>query len=39
DIAEWVEPFRRFWEQRFAGLDDYLKEMQKQEKKRGRTKR
>jgi DNA-binding transcriptional ArsR family regulator len=39
DIAEWIEPFRRFWEQKFASLDDYLKEMQKKEKTRGRTKR
>lgn len=39
DIADWIEPFRRFWEQKFAGLDTYLKEMQKKEKRRGRTKR
>ena len=39
DIADWIEPFRRFWEQKFASLDDYLKEMQKKEKKRGRKKR
>ena len=39
DIADWMEPFRRFWEKRFAGLDDYLKDMQKKEKRRGRTKR
>ena len=39
DIADWMEPFRRFWEQKFAGLDTYLKEMQKKEKHRGRTKR
>jgi DNA-binding transcriptional ArsR family regulator len=39
DIAEWVEPFRHLWEQRFAGLDAYLEEMQKKEKKRGRKKR
>jgi DNA-binding transcriptional ArsR family regulator len=39
DIADWVEPFRRFWERKFAGLDDYLKEMQKKDKKRGRAKR
>jgi DNA-binding transcriptional ArsR family regulator len=39
DIAEWLEPFCRFWEQKFASLDDYLKEMQKKEKRRGRTKR
>jgi DNA-binding transcriptional ArsR family regulator len=39
DIAEWLEPFRHFWEQKFASLDDYLKGMQKKEKTRGRTKR
>jgi DNA-binding transcriptional ArsR family regulator len=39
DIAEWLEPFRRFWEQKFASLDGYLKEMQKKEKRRGHTKR
>jgi DNA-binding transcriptional ArsR family regulator len=39
DIADWVEPFRRFWEGKFASLDDYLKEMQKKEKKRGRANR
>jgi DNA-binding transcriptional ArsR family regulator len=39
DIDDWVEPFRRFWEGKFASLDDYLKEMQKEEKKRGRAKR
>ena len=39
DVADWIEPFRRFWEQKFASLDDYLKEMQKKEKARGRTKR
>jgi DNA-binding transcriptional ArsR family regulator len=44
DIADWMEPFRHFWEEKFAGLDGYLKEMQKKktQKKgnhRGRTKR
>jgi DNA-binding transcriptional ArsR family regulator len=38
-VAEWLEPFRRFWEQKFASLDDYLKEMQKKRKTGGRTKR
>jgi DNA-binding transcriptional ArsR family regulator len=38
DIADWMEPFRRFWEQKFAGLDEYLKKMQKK-KQRGGTKR
>src|ERR1700739_2147287 len=27
EIADWMEPFRQFWEQKFSGLDDYLKEM------------
>ena len=39
DIADWMEPFRRFWEQKFAGLDTYLTQMQKKEKQRGRTQR
>jgi DNA-binding transcriptional ArsR family regulator len=39
DIADWMEPFRRFWEQKFAGLDTYLKDMQQKDKPRGRTKR
>src|SRR3979411_1029619 len=39
DIADWGEPFRRFWEGKFAKLDDYLKQMQRKEKKRGRAKR
>ncbi|MEA2648427.1 MAG: hypothetical protein QOG61_862 [Candidatus Binataceae bacterium] len=44
DIAEWMEPFRHFWEEKFVGLDEYLKEMQKRKTKmkrslRGDTKR
>ena len=39
NIAEWVESYRRFWEQRFASLDGYLSELQKKEKRRGRAKR
>jgi len=34
EIADWIEPFRQFWEQKFASLDDYLKVMQKKEKKK-----
>jgi len=37
DVADWIDPFRRFWEQKFASLDGYLKEMQKREKTRGRN--
>src|SRR5712671_4098532 len=39
DIADWIEPFRRFWEQKFASLDDYLKVTQKKQKTSGRAKR
>jgi DNA-binding transcriptional ArsR family regulator len=39
DVAEWLDPFRRFWEQKFASLDDYLEEMQKKQKTRERKKR
>ena len=38
DAAEWVEFYRRFWEEGFDRLDDYLKELQAKEKKRGRKK-
>jgi len=37
DVAEWVENYRRVWEQRFDRLDTYLRELQKKEKKNGRT--
>ena len=39
DIDAWLEPFRRFWEQKFASLDDYLKVMQKKQDKSVRAKR
>jgi len=38
DIAGWIEQYRRFWEQSFDRLDDYLKELQGKEKKNGRRK-
>jgi DNA-binding transcriptional ArsR family regulator len=38
-IAEWVEDYRQFWEQRFARLDHYLTALQKKEKRHARTKR
>jgi DNA-binding transcriptional ArsR family regulator len=36
DIAKWVEHYRRFWEEGFDRLDDYLRKLQAKEKKRGR---
>ncbi len=31
-VDEWLESYRRFWEERFDRLDDYLRELQAQEK-------
>ncbi|WP_316834882.1 metalloregulator ArsR/SmtB family transcription factor [Pedobacter nutrimenti] len=28
EIAEWLEPYRKMWEDRFDAIDDLLKEMQ-----------
>lgn len=44
DADRWMEPFRQFWEHRFASLDEYLKRAQKTEtskkvKARGRNTR
>jgi DNA-binding transcriptional ArsR family regulator len=33
DVAEWVEHYRRFWEESFDRLDDYLRELKAREKK------
>lgn len=38
DVADWVEHYRRFWEQSFDRLDEHLHELQKKEKKHGRKK-
>ena len=35
-VADWIERYRCFWEQSFERLDEYLVELQKQEKSRGR---
>jgi DNA-binding transcriptional ArsR family regulator len=44
DIAGWMEPFRQFWEEKFSGLDGYLKKTKKEQvttkgHDRGRKKR
>ena len=33
EVADWVEPYRRFWEARLDRLEDYLRDIQAQEKK------
>ena len=36
EVADWVERYRRIWEERFGQLDAYLTELQKKEKRHGR---
>ena len=40
DVANWLEHYRRFWEQSLDRLGDYLRELKakEKEKKRGRKK-
>ena len=39
DASKWLEHYRRFWEQSFDRLEDYLREVQtKEQKKNGRKK-
>jgi DNA-binding transcriptional ArsR family regulator len=40
DAAEWLEEYRRFWEESFDRLDEYLREVQKRElKSQGKQKK
>lgn len=40
EVAEWIELYRKFWEESFDRLDDYLKTMMKKKgKKNGRQKK
>jgi DNA-binding transcriptional ArsR family regulator len=36
DVAHWVEDYRRFWEASFDRLEEYLAELKKEEKKKGK---
>ena len=38
NAAKWLEHYRRFWEQSFDRLEEYLREVQKKEKKNARDK-
>ena len=35
EVADWVERYRRFWDESFDRLDDYLRELQTEETERG----
>ncbi len=38
DASAWIEHYRRYWEESFDRLDEYLHEVQSKEKKHGRKK-
>ena len=37
EVADWVEQYRQFWDERLDRLDEYLKELQAREKNDDRT--
>jgi DNA-binding transcriptional ArsR family regulator len=38
DVDSWLEKYRRFWDENFNRLDDYLRELQAQEKSEEKSK-
>jgi DNA-binding transcriptional ArsR family regulator len=39
DVADWVEQYRRFWDESLDRLDDYLRDLQPKRKRHGRPQR
>jgi DNA-binding transcriptional ArsR family regulator len=39
EAADWIEHYRRFWDESLDRLDTYLRELQSKEKKHARNKR
>ena len=39
EAVDWLEHYRKFWEESFDRLDDYLRRLQKKERKDGRKPR
>jgi DNA-binding transcriptional ArsR family regulator len=39
DAVDWLEHYRRFWEESFDRLEEYLKELQAKEKTHGQKKK
>jgi DNA-binding transcriptional ArsR family regulator len=39
EVSDWLDHYRKFWEDSFDRLDEYLRELQKKEKKNARSKR
>ncbi len=38
EVSNWIEQYRKFWEEKLDALDNYLNELQAKEKKHGRKK-
>jgi DNA-binding transcriptional ArsR family regulator len=38
DIAEWADGYRRFWDESYERLDEYLEELKRKETRHGRSK-
>ena len=38
DVADWVEQYRRLWDERMDRLEDYLRELQLKEQRNDRNK-
>jgi DNA-binding transcriptional ArsR family regulator len=39
EASDWMDQYRKFWEESFDRLDEYLKDLQKEEKKDARSKK
>lgn len=39
NVTEWLETYRRFWDEQFEQLDDYLRDVRKQEQRNGKSKK
>jgi len=35
EVAEWMEPYRRFWEESYDRLEEYLEQLQDRGKEQG----
>jgi DNA-binding transcriptional ArsR family regulator len=38
EVAEWAEDYRRFWDQNYERLDEYLEQLKRKERKDERSK-
>lgn len=39
EVSDWVEQYRKFWEEKFDALDTYLEKLQSKSKKKRKKKR